>query len=61
MSRYSFPVANKLAASWRQVSVSLKLSLIRAPHYMYVAAKATYIRLLHSKIGILGGFSALPP
>ena len=25
----------------------------------YVAAKATYIRLLHAKIGFLGGFSAL--
>ena len=23
---------------------------------VYVAAKATYIRLLHAKIGILGGF-----
>jgi len=28
---------------------------------IYVAAKATYIRLLHGKIGILGVFSALPP
>ena len=27
--------------------------------YYYVAAKAAYIRLLHDKIGILGGFSAL--
>jgi len=28
---------------------------------VYVAAKATYIRLLHGKIGFLGGFSALAP
>ena len=28
---------------------------------IYVAAKATYIRLLHGKIGFLGGFSALAP
>jgi len=27
----------------------------------YVAAKATYIRLLHGKIGFLGFFSALAP
>jgi len=27
----------------------------------YVAAKATYIRLLHGKIGFLGVFSALAP
>jgi len=27
----------------------------------YVAAKATYIRLLHGKIGILEGFSAPAP
>ena len=27
----------------------------------YVAAKVTYIRLLHGKIGFLGGFSALAP
>jgi len=27
----------------------------------YVAAKATYIRLLHGKISFLGGFSALAP
>jgi len=27
----------------------------------YVAAKATYIRLLHGKIGFLGVFSALVP
>jgi len=27
----------------------------------YVAAKATYIRLLHGEIGFLGGFSALAP
>ena len=27
----------------------------------YVAAKATYIRLLHGKIGFWGGFSALAP
>ena len=27
----------------------------------YVAAKATYIRLLHGKIGFLGSFSALAP
>ena len=27
----------------------------------YVAAKATYIRLLHGKIGFFGGFSALAP
>ena len=27
----------------------------------YVAAKATYIRLLHGKIGILESFSALAP
>ena len=27
----------------------------------YIAAKATYIRLLHGKIGILEGFSALAP
>jgi len=30
-------------------------------HVCYVAAKATYIRLLHGKIGFLGGFSALAP
>jgi len=29
--------------------------------FFYVAAKATYIRLLHGKIGILEGFSALAP
>jgi len=29
--------------------------------YYYVAAKATYIRLLHGKIGFLGFFSALAP
>jgi len=29
--------------------------------YFYVAAKATYIRLLHGKIGFLGAFSALAP
>jgi len=28
---------------------------------IYVAAKATYIRLLHGKISFLGGFSALAP
>jgi len=28
---------------------------------IYVAARATYIRLLHGKIGFLGGFSALAP
>jgi len=27
----------------------------------YVAAKAIYIRLLHGKMGFLGGFSALAP
>jgi len=27
----------------------------------YVAAKVTYIRLLHGKIGFLGFFSALAP
>ena len=35
--------------------------LISAYHLIYVAAKATYIRLLHGKIGFLGGFSALAP
>jgi len=27
----------------------------------YAVAKATYIRLLHGKIGFFGGFSALSP
>jgi len=29
--------------------------------HIYVAAKVTYIRLLHGKIGFLGFFSALAP
>ena len=34
----------------------------QCPHrYNYVALAATYIRLLHGKIGFLGGFSALAP
>ena len=31
--------------------------IIALRHLIYVAAKATYIRLLHGKIGILEGFS----
>jgi len=29
--------------------------------FFYVAAKATYIRLLHGKMSFLGGFPALAP
>jgi len=37
------------------------LWVLSSNYYYYVAAKATYIRLLHGKIGFLGGFSALAP
>ena len=37
------------------------LSYIALYAFYYVAAKATYIRLLHGKIGFLGFFSALAP
>jgi len=38
-------------------------AVIRHHNYLvyYVAAKATYIRLLHGKIGFFGFFSALAP
>jgi len=32
------------------------LTLYKLDYYYYVAAKATYIRLLHGKISILEGF-----
>ena len=35
------------------------MSIILLLLFIYVAAKATYIRLLHGKIGFLGFFSAL--
>ena len=36
------------------MSICRKLSVVY--RVIYVAAKATYIRLLHGKIGFLGGF-----
>ena len=36
-------------------------SFVARMRCFYVAAKATYIRLLNGKIGFLGGFSALAP
>jgi len=42
-------------------SPSLFSGAILVLELIYVAAKATYIRLLHGKIGFLGGFSALAP
>jgi len=54
------------------VNINTVLQLLRPRYYRgrgivfdrflcYVAAKATYIRLLHGKIGFLGFFSALAP
>ena len=44
----------------RQKWLFSKLSLVKR-RSSYVAAKATYIRLLHGKIGFLGFFSAIAP
>ena len=42
-----------------RLDVQGRPTILLALFFHYVAAKATYIRLLHGKIGFLGGFSAL--
>jgi len=68
--RRSFPGGLQSRHSVRRsISVSLRWPLISFTRYRgdvpllynYVVAKATYIRLLHNKIGFLGVFSALAP
>jgi len=43
------------------IEISLSLFLRRDVLSFIYVASATYIRLLHGKIGFLGGFSALAP
>jgi len=50
-----------MALSHDDSDIKIVLALFIYLFIYYVAAKATYIRLLHGKIGFLGFFSALAP
>ena len=45
----------------KEPSLKAQLELLMTDILIYVAAKATYVRLLHGKIGFFGFFSALAP
>jgi len=53
-------LANLKKDEYRSVNIT-RLENYRSLSISYVATKATYIHLLHGKIGFLGGFSALAP
>jgi len=47
--------------NWLHMAEDREYTIVQWNNAYYVAAKAIYIRLLHGKIGFLGGFSALAP